>query len=58
MSEKVIFENINLKKSKNLPQKGLKERTFSTTVKKYKEKMKNEGNEYSSFVSPTMFIIL
>ena len=45
--EKVIFSNINTKKIKDLPKKGLKERTLLTTVKKYKEKMKNEGNEYS-----------
>ena len=50
ISEKVIFENINSKKSKNLPKKGLLERTLLTTVKKYKEKMKNEGNKYSFFL--------
>ena len=45
--EKVIFCNINTPKNKDLLKKVLKERTLLTVAKKYKEKMKNEGNEYS-----------
>ena len=48
--EKVIFSNINTKKIKDLPKKGLKERTLSTVVKKYKEKMRDKRGEYSFFL--------
>ena len=41
MCKKVIFENINLKKNKNLPQKGLPERTLWLVTKELKEKLKN-----------------
>ena len=48
--EKVIFSNINTKKIKDLPKEGLKERTLSTMVKKYKENMKDKGEVYSFFL--------
>ena len=44
--KKVIFENINLKKTKNLPQEGLPERTLWLATKELKEKLKNEGSDY------------
>ena len=47
MCKKVIFENINLKKTQNLPQKGLPERTLWLATKELKEKLKNEGNDYT-----------
>ena len=37
MCKKVIFENINLKKTKNLPQTGLPERTLWLTTKELKK---------------------
>ena len=57
---KKLFEIINLKKPKHLPKKGLKERTLWVVVKKLREKMKNEGGDYSDlrFVSPRMFLLL
>ena len=47
MCKKVIFENINLKKTKNLPQTGLPERTLWLATKELKEKLKNEGSDYT-----------
>ena len=41
MCKKVIFENINLKKTQNLPQEGLSERTLWLATKELKEKLKN-----------------
>ena len=38
ISEKKLFEIINLKKTKNLPKKGLKERALWVVVKKLREK--------------------
>ena len=48
--EKVIFSNINTKKIKDLPKEGLKERTLSTVVSEYKEKMRDEGKKYSVYL--------
>ena len=50
ISEKKLFEIINLKKPKNLPKKGLKERTLWVVIKKLREKMKNEGGDYSDLL--------
>ena len=50
MCKKVIFENINLKKTQNLPKKGLQERTLWLATKELKEKLKNEGNDYTFFL--------
>ena len=47
MYKKVIFENINLKKTQNLPQEGLSERTLWLATKELKEKLKNEGSDYT-----------
>ena len=52
ISEKKLFEIVNLKKNKNLPKKGLKERTLWVVVKKLREKMKNEGGDYSDLLWP------
>ena len=48
--EKVIFSNINTNKGKDLPKEGLKERTLSTVVSEYKEKMKDKGVKYSVYL--------
>ena len=55
ISQKVIFLNINKTKKlkKDLPIKDynrLKERTLSTVVREYKEKMKDKGEDYSFFL--------
>ena len=50
MCKKVIFENINLKKTQNLPKKGLQERTLWLATKELKEKLKNEGSDYTFFL--------
>ena len=47
ISEKKLFEIINLKKPKNLPKKGLKERTLWVVTKELKEKLKNDGNDFT-----------
>ena len=44
------MEIINLKKTKNLPKKGLKERTLWVVVKKLGEKMQNEGRAYTDLL--------
>ena len=49
--KKVIFENINLKKTKNLPKTGLPERTLWLATKELKEKRKNEGKDYRVHLS-------
>ena len=41
LCKRVIFENINLKKPQNLPQKGLPERTLWLATKELKQKLKN-----------------
>ena len=55
ISQKVIFSNIhNTKKlKKDLPIEDynrLKERSLSTVIREYKEKMKVEGKEYIFFL--------
>ena len=50
MCKKVIFENINLKKTKNLPQTGLPERTLWLVTKELKENLKNERGNYRFFL--------
>ena len=50
MCKKVIFENINLKKTKNLPQTGLPARTLWLATKELKEKLKNEGSDYANLL--------
>ena len=47
MCKKVIFENINLKKTKNLPQTGLPKRTLWLAIKDLREKLKNDGSVYT-----------
>ena len=54
MCKKVIFENINLQKTNNLPNEGLAERTILMTVNELKEK--NE-KEYLFYLKKFNFII-
>ena len=46
LCKKIIFENINLRKKQAIPE-GLSERTLDIMTKDIKEKLKNEGSNYT-----------
>ena len=49
LCKKIIFENINLRKNQAIPE-GLSKRTLDLMTQNIKEKLKNEGNAYTSLL--------